>query len=367
MDLLAVGSYTHHSSLDARGSGVSIVERDGNSGNLRVVDSYGDLRNPTYLAWLPEKRILYAVSEFPGKNTGVAAFGVDVHGRLDFLGEAGGKNASSCHLTVVPEACRIYTASYGDGSLNVFGTSGGIPDRLIGAVRYTGSGADTVRQESSHAHQAVMGPGGFLYVCDLGSDCVWLHKPEDLENSGGRAGAGRGRSLTVPAGFGPRHLLFDPVLPAAYVLCELVPKILVARVDSASGKMEIIQEEDTVEASGFDIAAPAALKMHPSGRTLAVSNRFDDTVAVFDVRRPAGSGDAGPRLELSGRFPCGGKAPRDIEFDSSGSTLFIANQDSHNVSCRSFNAQSGKDAGSWESGLQTGTPVCVLMLDSSNK
>lgn len=388
MGLLAVGSYTHHAVLDARGRGVSIVEWDGDSGLGAVRDVWGGTRNPTYLAWVPEGRFLYAVSEAPGKRCGAAAFCVDGRGRLNFLGEAEGERGSACHLTVVPEASRMYLASYGDGSLSVFGMSGAVPERVPGGVCYAGSGPDRQRQGSAHAHQVLRGPGGFLYVCDLGSDCVWLHAPEELEAPAELNAPVVRKALTVPAGYGPRHLVFDPVLPAAYVLCELVPRLLVVRVDSASGEMKILQEVDAVDAAGFGIAAPAAVKIHPSGRTLAVSNRFDDTIAVFNIQRPAGcertepfpgmpqkagrmaggrerSQAVGPRLTLSGRFPCGGRAPRDIEFDSSGRLLFIANQDSHNVSSRRFNPKSGEDAGTWAGGLQTGSPVCVLRLDSS--
>ncbi len=392
MSLFAVGSYTQHSVLDARGRGISVVEWDGEAGKGRVLDVFEGLKNPTYLAWVRDGRFLYSISEVDGKRAGVAAFFVDESGNLTFAGKQDGEYGSCCHLTAVPERERIYAASYGDGSLSVFDLRNGVPAGFAGGLYYMGSGPNKERQESPHAHQVMVGPGGFLYVCDLGSDCVWVHSPDDFDGLAGGAadevagGAVLRKALKVPAGYGPRHLLFDPVLPVAYVLCELKPKLLAASVDSALGEMTLIQEADTVDLmrEGGAAPAPAAVKMHPSGKTLAVSNRFDDTIAVFDVHRSSGwrqeqgleagegcraEGQTGEccspmvSLSLAGRFECGGKAPRDIEFDSSGRYLFIANQDSHNVSVRRFDGLTGQDAGEWAEGFDTGSPVCVLMLD----
>jgi 6-phosphogluconolactonase len=167
------------------------------------------------------------------------------------------------------------------------------------------------------------------------------------------------KALEIPAGYGPRHLAYDPIRPAAYVQCELVARILVAVIDPETGDMTIREEHDTAAPDQMDISAPAAVKLHPSGRTLAVSNRFDDTIAVFAIDRSSGA----PSLTLADRFPCGGQAPRDIEFNSTGTRLFIANQDSHAVTCRFFDGESGLPADGWAEPLETGSPVCIVMLD----
>ena len=222
--------------------------------------------------------------------------------------------------------------------------------------RYEGRGPNAGRQEASHAHQVTLSPWGpHLYVCDLGSDTLWMH-PADAADDESRPPA---MALKAPPGYGPRHLAYDPVLPAAYIQCELVARILVAVINPDTGAMTLLEEHDTAAPDRMDIAAPAAVKVHPSGRTLAVSNRFDDTIAVFSIHRSAGA----PALTLADRFPCGGQAPRDIEFNSAGTRLFIANQDSHAVTCRHFDGGSGLPADGWAAPLETGSPVCVVMLD----
>jgi 6-phosphogluconolactonase len=294
---------------------------------------------------------------------------------LNFLSKQEGTGRPGCHLSRLPESGLILTTSYSDGRLTGYPVRQGLPGPVIVDFQYNGSGPVSGRQDSAHAHQVMKSPHSeVLYVCDLGSDRIWMHRLDRLELPPVTA-------LTVPGGYGPRHLAFDPVSPVAYVLCELVPRILVAEIDPDTALMRITGEADTVATDSMGTAAPAAapaaVKVHPSGRTLAVSNRFDDTIAVFRIIRGS---DTGGRdsvalhvgLELADRFDCRGKTPRDICFTADGSSLLIANQDSHAVTCRRFDHLSGRPlfqspekspVESWGPVLETGSPVCVVMLD----
>jgi 6-phosphogluconolactonase (cycloisomerase 2 family) len=60
--------------------------------------------------------------------------------------------------------------------------------------------------------------------------------------------------------------------------------------------------------SGGQIRAPAAIKIHPSGKTLAVSDRFVDRIELFRIERGE-SDDSIPLLTTEGVFPCMGKTP----------------------------------------------------------
>jgi 6-phosphogluconolactonase (cycloisomerase 2 family) len=170
--------------------------------------------------------------------------------------------------------------------------------------------------------------------------------------------------LKLPPGSGPRHLAFDTEGRHAYVLCELSPVLYVCSVDSETGELRITQELEAADPQSGDTAAPAAVKLHPSGKTLAVSSRFDDRISVFSINREgAGSEFRGNAvLSLVDRFSCRGKTPRDITFSPDGSLLFIANQDSHNISCRNFNPSSGLPGYGWAEEVSTGSPVCIVML-----
>ena len=357
--IFAVGSYTNHSSpaIDARGRGISIYEWVAGNDTYRLTSEYQDIRNPSYLSWDSDSRRLYAVSEVDEGAGAITAFDLDENGFLTFLDQQKGPGRAGCHLTVLPGENRLFAASYSDGRLTCYMLKGGNVGPVILNHSYEGSGPETSRQKSPHAHQVVPGPGANrIYVCDLGSDIIWMHHLDTLAKPPLAA-------LKVPSGYGPRHLAFDPSGQFAYVLCELVPRLLVTTVDSATGDMTIIQELDTVEPEKTDLitptapAAPAAVKVHPSGRTVAVSNRFDDTIAVFDTGYPGSV-----NLSLADRFSCRGKTPRDITFSPDGSWLFIANQDSHNITSRRFDVSIGMPLNDWGAEINTGSPVCIVML-----
>ncbi len=351
--IFAVGSYTNHSSpsIDARGRGISIYKWDTGNDTYRVISEYQNIRNPSYLSWDRDSRRLYAVSEVDDGAGAIAAFDLDKNGFLTFLGQQKGPGRAGCHLTVLPGENRLFAVSYSDGRLTGYVLNNGGVGPVILNHSYKGSGPERSRQKSPHAHQVLPGPdANRIYVCDLGSDTVWMHHLDALAEPPLTA-------LRVPSGYGPRHLAFDPSGQFAYVLCELVPRLLVASVDPVSGEMSIIRELDTVDSKMTELSAPAAVKIHPSGRTVAVSNRFDDTIAVFDTGYPGS-----PDLSLVDRFSCRGKTPRDITFSPDGSRLFIANQDSHTITHCSFDVSTGMPLNVWGSEINTGSPVCIVML-----
>jgi 6-phosphogluconolactonase (cycloisomerase 2 family) len=354
----AVGSYTHPDSPapEPRGRGISIFDWDESTGRGRLISEYTDIRNPSCLSSDRDSKMLYAVSEEENSSGSVTAFVYSRGGVLKPVGRQEGPGRAGCHLSPVCSPPGIAVVSYGDGRLRIYPLEEGVPGFPVFTYSYQGSGPDSHRQESPHAHQVLPGPDGrFLYVTDLGSDVVWKHSTAD-------AGKDISPALKLPPGYGPRHLAFDPGGQYAYLLCELVPVLLVCGIDTVSGEMRILQELKTSSPGNIHPGAPAAVKIHPSGKTLAVSSRFDNIISVFTISR--GGEISGDKRVLipAGGFSSRGKTPRDICFTESGSRLFIANQDSHNISCRNFNPLTGLPADGWEEDISSGSPVCIVML-----
>ena len=352
MSLIAVGSYTDHQSsqIDARGKGVTLLRRSDTGGELTVIGTDSSVRNPTYLSWDASRRFLYTVSEVDGGDGAAAVFSIDENGKIRHISSRPSGAGSGCHLQVFPDKEALAAVSYHKGRIAWFPLTDGMPAPPLHIHSYRGSGPDTERQRGAHAHQVMRSPwADRYYVCDLGSDCIWMHDADHMDRSPQPA-------LAVPPGYGPRHLAFDPLVPAAYILCELVPKILVVSVSAESGKMHIVREFE----SSAEESAPAAIKIHPSGKTLAASNRFVDTVAVFGIER--GNDEPTPALNLIERFPCGGQVPRDIEFSADGSQLFIANQESHTITVQRFDKETGRPAALSHESIPIGSPVCILCL-----
>lgn len=67
-----------------------------------------------------------------------------------------------------------------------------------------GSAPNTERQDKPHAHHVIEDSKGQIYVCDLGSDRVWV-----LEKKGKDELAVKGY-LQAPEGSGPRHAALSP-------------------------------------------------------------------------------------------------------------------------------------------------------------
>jgi len=100
-------------------------------------------------------------------------------GSLGFQKTPGG---ALCHLAVSPDGKMLYAVSYlGGVSVHAICASGELaPAHQI--VTYKGCGENKERQEKSHPHQATVSPDGkSLFVCDLGSDKIWVH-PIDQGN-----------------------------------------------------------------------------------------------------------------------------------------------------------------------------------------
>lgn len=107
-------------------------------------------------------------------------------------------------------------------------------------VSIDGHGPNTKRQDHSHCHE-VQFHNDFLYGVDLGTDTINVYRYDqtsgELQLNGDR--------IKTEAGAGPRHLLFHPNKPLAFVCNELNSTTNVYQVDAAKGKFEHLQTIST--------------------------------------------------------------------------------------------------------------------------
>jgi 6-phosphogluconolactonase len=340
--------------------GIYRIDLDGATG--RVVSGpelAAASENPSYLAFHPNGRVLYAVNEignFRGGRTGaVSAFTVDpTTGSLALLDQQPSAGADPCHLAVDPQGRSVVVANYSGGSVAVLPLDA--DGRLLPAARVrhlSGSGPNAARQQSPHAHGVLFDPSGtFLLTADLGSDRILV---ERRDAAPGESSGAATEGASLPPGSGPRHAAFDRSGRFLYVVNELFSTVTAFRWDAERGHLEPFQTVPAV-AAGFSADNKSAeIAVSPDGRFVYVSNRGEDSIAVFRVD----PGDG--RLESLERVSAGGRTPRHVAIDPAGRWLFVANQDSNRVSLFRIGRKSGRLA-RVNRPLAVVSPACVSIV-----
>lgn len=356
---LLVACYTF--GAGGAGRAIEIVRHDPATGAWRLLSDYADRgtiaesgvtqdpQSPSYLAWHPNGRYLYAVGEVPDGRTW--ALEIDDTGRrLRVLGSSTSGGQHPCHLAVDPSGRVLVTANYTSGSLAVHQIR---PDGTLGdptdVVQHVGSGPHPTRQRGSHAHMVHFVSETLLLAVDLGMDAVAAYA---LDPTIGRLQPAPAPMSHLPAGFGPRHLVALPDDLVA-VVGELTGEIALARLNSTTGELivlEVIAGTDTEEPPSW----PSGIDRTADGRYVVMANRGPNTVASFRVR--PGS-DGAPGLELVDEIDCGGDVPRDLTvIDSS---VYVANQESGSVTVLGLDPETGALTGT-DSRFEIPSPTQVL-------
>ncbi len=340
-----LGTYTS----SGGGTGIGLGRYDLTTGQLTATGVLAGVADPSFLTFDRTGRRLYAVNEQAAGR--VTAIAVDEAGAPRVLNAQSTGGDSPCHLCVHPSGRYVISANYGSGSLSTHPVRA---DGSLGArtdlVRHTGSGPDPDRQAGPHAHMVLTDPAGrYVLAVDLGTDSVYAY---ELNLGTGRLRLAA-RSATRP-GAGPRHLAFHPNGRFAYVANELDSTIAVAAYAPATGRLTFGQTQPTSPNGDAGVRNyPAEVLVSADGRFVYLSNRGHDTIAVFAVEQ------GGAALRLLATPPVGGKFPRHISFDPTGSLLFAANQNSGTVTSFRVDRASGALTPSGTP-LAAPTPVCVI-------
>jgi len=323
-DLLYAGTYTE----GTRSEGIYLIRMDRGSGQLQRVGSVDAGPNPSFLAIHPNGRVLYAVNEleqFNGRPTGaVSAFAIErASGALTRLNEQPSEGGAPCFVSVDRSGRALLVANYAGGSVAL------LPIEANGAlapaqvVQHTGTGPNAERQEAPHAHCILPDPSNrFALAADLGADRVFVYRL-DLEGKSLRHVEG-GDAVMRP-GAGPRHVAFHPTLPLVFVANELDSTVATLRFDAGRGALSLVDTRSTIPAGWTGTNYPADIHVAANGRTLYVSNRGHNSIAVFSVAESTGA------LALDQVVSTEGDWPRNFSLDPTGRWLLVANQRSGSV------------------------------------
>jgi 6-phosphogluconolactonase len=358
-DLLYVGTYTD----GGRSEGIYQVRMDRRSGQLRRVGSVDAGANPSFLAIHPNGRVLYAVNElekYKERPTGaVSAFAIERDtGALARLNEQPSEGGAPCYVSVDRSGRAVLVANYAGGSIAV------LPIQANGAlasaahvVQHKGKGPNAERQEAPHAHCILADPSNrFALAADLGVDRVFVYR---LDLDGKSLRHVEGGDAVMRPGAGPRHIAFHPTLPLVFVANELDSTVATLRFDAERGALSPLDTLSTVPPRWTGTNYPADIHVAASGRTLYVSNRGHNSIAVFSVAESTGA------LMLDQVASTEGDWPRNFSLDPTGRWLLVANQRSDSVVVFGRDPENGRLTPTGHQ-IAIPSPVCLRFLSGRN-
>jgi 6-phosphogluconolactonase len=352
--LLFVGTYTDNK----RSDGVYLLRMNAKTGALTQTKAFDVGPNPSFLSVHPSGKTLYAVNEvelLDGKATGaVRAFAIAGEGgALELVSDQPSEGAAPCYVSTDRTGHFAFVANYVSGTLAVFpiGARGGIA-RAIEVVQQAGKGPIADRQEGPHAHCVLPHPSNrYVLAADLGADRVFVYRFD--ARTGALAHLPESDAVMTP-GTGPRHLAFHPRLPVLFVSGELNSTVTALRCDATTDALTALQTISTVPANWKGTNYPADIHVAPNGRTLYVSNRGHNSIAVFSVA-------ANGALSLRQVMSTGGDWPRNFTLDPTGRWLLAANQRSNSVVVFSRDVQTGTLMAT-DRRIELPSPVCLRFL-----
>jgi len=320
-DKLLFGTYTRSTS-----KGIYGATFDAETGKMGPVEVVAEIGSPTYVA-LSKANNLYAVDRQSSEAGGVATLNYN-DGKADMVQEVVEPGASAAYVAVDEARQFVYTANYHRGLVQVFKIES--DGQLTETDRYQATGkGPRPEQASAHMHFFNVAPDGRLIAVDLGSDNVVTF---DISDEGKLSVV---NTYTTEEGFGPRHIRFSADGKYAYLLGELSSKLSVLTYNE-NGSFSELQTVTTIPADWTEHNGTAAIYLSNDNQFLYVSNRGNNSIAVFAIN------EDGARVDMIQLISTEGDFPRDFALSPDNRFLVVANQNSDNVSIYTRDAETGK-------------------------
>lgn len=325
-----IGTYTRRIS-----KGVYQLELDTDKKKLQNLEFVGAAIDPTYVAESEKKRI-YAITKVKDATTGdvTGGFyewdGTKNNYPLKVVAGIHDQETSPAYIAVDEARKLVFTANYHAGTICTYkiATDGSISraDRIMDKGTL---GFRKEQQDGPHPHFINLTPDNRVVVVDLGIDKVFVY---DISDAGKLTPVSE---LQMEDGYGPRHIAFDEKKKVAYLVGELSSNIAVLDYDSESGKLSQRNILSTIPDDWTEHNGAAAIRVSKDGRFVYVSNRGNNTIAVF-------SSDEKGDLKLIQRISTEGDFPRDFNLSDDESFIICLNQNSDNATLYARDADSGK-------------------------
>lgn len=339
---LLVGSYTAGQSQGIYRLNFDSATGQINAKPLQVIKS----ENPSWLTLSKDQRYLFVVNENgPGQSDPVgrvSSYAIDpkTH-ELSLINQVQSLGSEPTHSSLSADASHLFVSNYSvaedpGGALAVLPVSAdGKLKPVVQMSSHPASRVNPERQLSSHVHSTVSSPDGrYVFSSDLGADRVFAYRFDPKANPDLPLTPANPAFVQLPAGSGPRHLLFSADGKHAWLTMEMSAQVAV--FDYRDGSLVQTQMVDL--ASGQPVLDKAAAALHAStdGKFLYVSNRGTANQLLVFAIDPA----TGHLRELQ-RRSVEGDHPREFSLDPSGKFVLIANQKSNQIVVIERDAKTG--------------------------
>lgn len=237
----------------------------------------GGFTDPSWLSLGPGGLVYATSSDMPEPERGCVNELEVTPAGLRLLNRQPTGGNGPCHIGISPDGRFLLASNYTSGSLAVFPLRDGRLAPRVQLVEHRGYGAHPVRQASPHVHQATYIPHrpGMVCAADLGTDALVVYE-QDRETG---LLSGRYR-VALPPGEGPRHLAYGKD-GTGWLVTELGNKVY--RVEFGADGGSLTGGVSTLEDEACASTA-AAIMLDSKERYAYISNRGEDSIAVFSLR-----------------------------------------------------------------------------------
>ncbi|UZK65355.1 lactonase family protein [Sphingomonas sp. M1-B02] len=308
---LHVGTYT-----DAGGAGLYRLPYG--NGSWSLGEAYGFAPNASFGAYSRRYDLNYLVDE---RDEGVLRVLRRVGIEWQPLARLPTQGALPCYVALSADEAWLAVANYGSGSMALFrlDSESGLPGDPVALRTNQGHGPVADRQEGPHAHCVIFSPDGrWLYQTDLGTDQVLAFA---FDGAHGLADAPR-VAFAAAAGSGPRHLVFHPHRPIAFLVSELASTLTM--FDVGEGALSARQSVSTLPSGFGGKSLGGHIGINAAGDRIYVTNRGHDSIATFAL-------DAAGRVSLLEHIPSEGASPRFFLLLDERRRMLVANEEGNSV------------------------------------
>jgi 6-phosphogluconolactonase len=337
-------------------AGIHAFGFDSEKGTLKPLKRATGMQSPFFIALSPDKRFLYSIDEFGGKDNFVAALAIEGRGGdLRPLNRQNTRGTASCFMEVDPTGKTVLIANYSSGNVSSFPVkSDGSLGESVSFFQHSGSSADPERQKGPNAHCFVVSPEGkHALACDLGIDKVMIYT---LDAATAKLAPNTAQPFAkLTPGSGPRHLTFHPNGKLVYVINELANTITLFDWNAADGTLKEKQSTATLPKDFTGKSYTADLKITPNGKHLYGTNRGHDSLASYRIAEDG-------TLTLLTIQPSGGKGPQNLLITPDGRWLLCANMPGNNVVVFQIDTASGAITAKGEP-VEVPMASCIRWMD----